>query len=398
MKLAELYSLVTGLEIGDQDFLSDFFPLPFKKYIVIHAGSGMQAKNYPFYQEVIDLINPILDRQGIKIVQVGIDKEEVLSGCTRLNGQTTKRQANYVLSRSMLLVGNDSWFAHRAGELGLPLVTCFGPTSIENHSAYHYNKEKTIFLESHRLGRNPSFASQEMPQSIALIPPEQIANAILSLLDLPLIDRQSLYIGPNYKQFILEVVPNTLLPANFYPDHPITLRFDYHFNENILVPSNRKIHIVTDKPIDINKLQSLRPNVLGVNYEVKFETDLEYLKKLRYSGIKTLFYSKEKDEKKLADIRFKFFDVGIIEKFTETTRENFIKGTETYLNKKLDNLPAFDTLKYRSNKFLFSDGHAYLSKADWKAGKTIELNNPVSVPIDSPDFFEELNHFYIWKE
>jgi hypothetical protein len=53
---------------------------------------------------------------------------------------------------------------------------------VANHSPYRFNPEKTSFIESHRWGKFPTFASQEGPSTIAVIPPEKVANEVLRIL------------------------------------------------------------------------------------------------------------------------------------------------------------------------------------------------------------------------
>mgnify|MGYP006173706677 CR=1 FL=1 len=71
MKLLELYSLATGLRIGQQYLVETFYPLPFDRYVTIQGGSGMQSKNYPYYGEVLGLLLPALKVAGIHVVQLG---------------------------------------------------------------------------------------------------------------------------------------------------------------------------------------------------------------------------------------------------------------------------------------------------------------------------------------
>jgi hypothetical protein len=66
-KLIEAYSRNTGLEIGKPFLMEKFYPLDAEKYITIQTGSGMAAKNYDFWQEVVVQIKPILEANKIKI-------------------------------------------------------------------------------------------------------------------------------------------------------------------------------------------------------------------------------------------------------------------------------------------------------------------------------------------
>ena len=199
MKLLERYASACGLKIGKQFLLENFYAVPCEKYITLNASSGMASKNYPYYTEIMTMLLPILTAQNIQVVQLGGKDDVPIPGCVHMHGKTSLHQSNYILRNAMLHFGNDSWCAHRAGALGIPLVTLFGPTSAANHSPYLADADKSVFIESHRWGKNPTFANQENPLSIALITPEVVCNAILKLLNLgPLFTRQSRLIGLLY--------------------------------------------------------------------------------------------------------------------------------------------------------------------------------------------------------
>ena len=53
-----------------------------------------------------------------------------------------------------------------------------------------------------------------------------------------------------------------------------------------------------------------------------------------------------------------------------------------------------DNCFYDSNKILKSKNKTYKSKAAWKSEQTEDKLTPI---IDSPDFWEEIEHFNIYK-
>jgi hypothetical protein len=351
------------------------------------------------------LLNPHLEKIGIKTVLIGGKDDPTASFIHDLRGKTTINQSAYILKHALLHVGNDSFAVHLAGTYSIPIVALYGSTQSQVHGPYWNDSEKTILIDSHRCGNKPSFIAQENPKTIDFISPEQIAESVLKLLDLPQdFNRQSLYIGPIYNNTLLEFVPNAVPPASFYPNQPITVRMDYHFDEKIFeqIVSQRKIHIITNKVIDLNLLRAHRQNILGFNFELPIETDTEYVANLKRLGVKIVLFTKETDEKKLADLRFKFLDISLIEKIIDSTKDTFLDGVAQYLNEpkeKLDNIVKFDKMHYKSNKYLFSNGKVYLSKADWIADKAVDPNGEhIGAVIDSTDFWREIVHFYVWQE
>ena len=78
MHLLEQYSLSCGIKIDKPHVETSFFPIDCDKYITLHASSGMEAKNYDYFKDVIDLIHPHLESNNIKIVQIGDIKDKKL--------------------------------------------------------------------------------------------------------------------------------------------------------------------------------------------------------------------------------------------------------------------------------------------------------------------------------
>ena len=415
MKLLERYATACGLEIGQQFLLEAFFPIAYPRYVTLQGSSGMVAKNYPYYSEVLSLILPILEKEGIKILQIGGPDDAAIPGCFDLRGKTSPHHTNYLLNRTLLHWGSDSWCAHRAGELGVPLLTLFGPTSVANHSAYKYDKDRTIFLESHRWGRKPNFASQENPLTIALIPPELVANSVLKLLSLPPLTpaRKSLLIGPLYQHTIIELVPDSFPTKDFLPQLPITVRMDYHFDEKNLgglLSTARKVNVVTNRPVDLNLINQFRQSILFYSHELKGDGSdlppLDYIRTIKTLVPKTTFFTKERDETALANLRFRLFDVATIEQVTDLTKADAINWVKDYLNLpeltdaiRLDISSQLCQSRIRSNKFLLAGGKVYLSFAHFKAQKPIAgLDQNVSEMIDDPDCWRDLNHLYAYNE
>ncbi len=407
MKLLDLYSRSSGLRIGHQWLLESFYPLPITRYITLHASSGMAAKNYPLYQEVVALIAHILDSQGIKIVQLGGKEDAAINGCVHLQGKTDYHQSSYILRNSLCHLGNDSWLAHRAGEQGIPLVTLFGPTTPENHGAYHYDPAKTTFIESHRMGRRPTFAAQEQPASIAFIRPEQVANAVLRLLGITdTFSHTTLSIGALYQQTLLELIPNTVPAPTFCPDLPITVRMDLLFDEQNLVnllATGRKVNLRTNRPINLGIVQQFRAQVLSYVHEIVSgaEPPIPYADTIRsLFPANHGFFTRETDEKKVADLRFAYFDHVVIGTQRDATKDEWITGVLLYLNRpdtpenRLDILSQLSHTKLKSNRYLLSSNMVFASYAHLAANKPMSsLVDNTTEAIDDPTTWRDSAHY-----
>lgn len=404
--LISTYAAACGLRIDKPEVLETFYALPFAKYLTIQTGSGQGAKNYDFFQEVVVLIKSILDKEGITIVHLGGKDDPALQGVCDLRGKTTVAQAQYVLKRGLVHVGNDSWMVHCAGWNKHPLVAVYGSTSVQNHGPYWKDPERTILISSHRHGGVPTYVANENPKEINVVPPEQVANAVLGLLHLgPALPQQSRFYGLLYQHALFEVVPNSFPSPSFVPEASMIVRMDYLFNEEVLtnlLRTGRKINIITNRPIDLNILGTFRGQILSYTHEVDLACPAQYAATLRSILPHHSFFTKEKDDAKVADLRYQFFDIVNVDRANDLTREDYVKAALSYLNcdesKTLDILTEIsdNKLRFKTNRYILSDGKIYLSRAHLRAGLHIDslLANEAAV-IDAPDWFEGLNHYGI---
>jgi hypothetical protein len=399
-KLIEAYSRNTGLEIKKPFLLEKFYPLEFDKYITIQSGSGMGAKNYSYWQEVILQINPVLAANNIRIVLLGATEDQGLNGVVDLRGKTDIHQSNYIIKRSLLHIGNDSCLAHIAGANNIPLISLYGSTSIENHSPYWYNKEKTIFIESHRFGRNPTFAAQEQYKTIDLIRPEQVVNSVFKLLGIEEWSKKdTYYIGNSFQNVIVEYVPNCNFTIKGAENTPVVLRLDFHYEIKgllQLVQQNIKFNVITNKPIDINLLKQTKNNINNLTIEVCDDITVEYIKQLKNSGIKFVLFTDEKDKDKVSKLRFKFFGISKIEQLQKTTLDDFKNKSNLYRNQK-EFVAELSDLKFNTNKVLFGNGKLYPSKIHFKKDVSFNLGESAQI-IDHELFWEDLEYNYFYKD
>jgi len=399
-KLLSVYARSTGLKIKKPYMRENFYPLTTDKFITIQTGSNQGAKNYDYFQEVVVLLKPILDSNGISIIHLGGKDDPMLNGVIDLRGKTTLPQSNFILKRTLLHLGNDSWMQHISCFYKIPTIALFGSTSIENHSSYWAN-EKSIFIESHRNGNKPTYMSQENPKVINFITPESVANSVIKLLsgNSNELNFKTILIGQIYNHTILELIPNFIIDGNLLPQLPLSVRMDYHFDENILfkiLETGRKINLITNKKIDnINLLTQNKNNVLSISYEVSLNDDPNYLYYVKNTFNNVTFFSKLDDKEKLSEIRFKFFDIISIESYKELNKDFALDSVKKYTND--PNYPLdFNRLKFKTNKFIFSSGQIYTSFAHLKNNSPIpSLNENLASVIDDQEFWKDINSFYL---
>ena len=102
---------------------------------------------------------------------------------------------------------------------------------------------------------------------------------------------------------------------------------DYLFNEDVLLNmlrTGRKVHVVTNKPINLNILAQFRANILSYSHEIDATCPPEYVVQLKNIIPTHSFFSKKKDEAEIASLRMQFFDVCNIEKANDLSKEDYL--------------------------------------------------------------------------
>jgi hypothetical protein len=317
MKLAENYSLSVGLKLSEPYLYEKFIPNPYEDYILVHAGGGngnFTSKLWDYWQEAISLIRDALPSH-YKIIQIGTNNDPLFRGVDLdLRDKTTIHQSHYLIRRCLLFLGNDSICSHIAGWCKKPMVSVYGGTSVANHSPYFYAKDKSVFLEPDRK-RVCSFSFQEDPKTINFIKPEQVVIATLKLLDLkwnsPI---ETVYIGTQYKQDVIETIPNQVINPNFF-NGILNIRADYYFNEpNIFNQiSQCKCVVVTPQALDIKILTQLKQNIVGIGLKVDaFPNVVEYVNLLQKNLIPYSLITDSEDEDEIKQKKTLLFEYGIV--------------------------------------------------------------------------------------
>ena len=386
MHLVEQYSLAMGARINKPFIETNYYPLPFKKYIVVENGADIKSRIYGMWSDVILEIKPYLNERDISIVQIGHKDSELIPAAFDLRGRTTTTQQAFLLKNSILHCSTNDFLLDIASSFDVPVVGMYGNTFAEVAKPYWGDKSKHIILESHRNGNKPSFLAEENPRTINFINPEDIAYSILKLLNIKAKNKQKTeFIGDLYTTHILEAVPDFSPPQSFNPGIVINLRMDYKFDLQNMVNwgSNRKINIFTNKVIDLNYLNAIKNNIVGIQQEVCTDLNTKYLSILNNLQIKCELFTK--NERALGKLRMKYFDYKVSLKKEKTRKDAENKIPEL----------SSDSF-YKSNKLLFSNGKKYLSKYDYSVGR--DYNGTDHKAIDDPKFWQDQEHVRIYKK
>ena len=382
MHLLEQYSLACGVKIKKPYIYEKFFPITADKYITFHPASK-PSKTYDYWQEVINLITPILDQNGIKILQLGQEKEKVYSGVLSLVGFTNINQTAFILRDSLLHFGADSFPTHIASGYGKKIVALYSNNYINCVKPFFGDPKDHVLLEPVR-NNKPTFSFEENPKTINKIKPEIIANHILNSLNIPHNNSiQTLYFGTEYNNMRLEMVPNQLVNPKQFNSSNIVVRMDLEHNEKFLNEQLQicQCFIITDKTISSDLLIANKKNIGRVFYEIKEDNDIKFADFLAFNNIPYQLFTYLQG-KPLENIKLKYIDQEIISEMpTNLKQKTAIEYTSNCF--------------YKSNKRLISNGKIYLSECSLKNGQEAkQLAEPV---IDCPEFWKEVENFWIFR-
>lgn len=391
MHLIERYALSTGSKIEKPYIYETYFPIPFEKYITFQAQSKFESKDYHYFQDVLDFIAPILEKEGIHIIQLGTINEKPYKRVIDMRGQTSFNQLAYVMRGSLLHFGPDSLGVHLASTYNVPVVGLYSIIQGSVAGPYFGDKSKQIIIEAFRNVGNgkPSYSPQENPKSINTIKPELIANSIFKLLNIDFqIPFQTVFTGKRYsKEIIRELIPNSLNVIN-NPDEPIEIRADLYYNEGILahhLSYLKKSVVLTNKPIAIPLIKHFKSYISAVVYKITENDEPNFIKELVSNGIPILLLSDLTGEalnaKKLS--YYKYGNINHVEKPDPKIVEELKKDVEH--------------LYYRSCKLVGSQDKIYASHASIEQNIQLQRDSEYQKVIDAPNFWEDLEFFTLIK-
>jgi hypothetical protein len=359
--LIEEYAKSCGVKIGKPIINHIFFSIPFEKYITINHAC-LNATTYDYWEEVIELLRPQLNKKNIKIVQILQDEKQKINHCD-FHAYCSKKQAAFIIKNSLCHIGTDSIYCSLAGDLNTPLLGIYSHTNPKNSGPWKFDKKKTEFIISISGNQKFSYDANENPKTINKIFPEKIAEKILNLLGLKNKKRfKTLFIGDRYKTECVEIIPNE--HCSVIHDK-INVRMDIHHNEEVLyeIIKNNTVELTLSNPISEEILLSRR--IRAINYLAN-EFDEIFVKKVKSLGIHLNLLCVSKD--KLAQQRRIFFDYDIIfHDMNSLIKEN---------SKKISNINEKD-VKLKSNKTIFIGSKQFSSYLE-----AINSNNLFLLDLD----------------
>lgn len=401
MHILEQYALNCGLKIGKPHIYEKFFPIPFEKYITFNPFGKFNSRKYSYWQEVVDLLLPMLNKHNIHIVQIGGKDERGYQNCFQLMGQTNFNQTAHIINNSLLHFGVDSFPIHIASHFDKKIVGLYCNMYASQSKPYWSNEKNVILLQADLNGKKPSYAAEENPKTIDRIKPETIANSIIKLLNLEeKINFETTFIGDKYGHLLLESTPSTIVPPNILPNILLNIRFDYvktiEEKDYVSIFNNLNIRdcaFITDKFIDLKKFYNLKHKIKNIFYDItSAEIDFNFLNELYSLNFKVDFVfnkSKEPNEEILNSKKLQLINHQEVINIIENTNQDF---------KNLVQSSAF----YKSKKLLFADNQIYLSKAGYLENKPIIVNDlnvsqKISEISNIDNLKEDLDYILLYK-
>jgi len=376
--LLKEYAKNLGVKISKPVFKEHFFPLDFDKYIVLYNEHNVQSRNYKYFNIVLNILKPFLNKNNIKIVQFASDKH--IEGVNKTLNLPLKQQS-YLIAKSMLYVGCDGILSQIADFKKIPSVNLYGNIYSNLCKPLIGNSSKVINIEPD-WNKNPSFSLDDPAAQINTIKPEFIAQSILNLLKLEeaKINFKTLQIGSAFGDRAIEIVPTTFHKIQTRPNEAVFIRTDYGINVKAFSQycQNYKVSIFSDKPINISQIQPHKNNI--ENLFIFTDINSKSIRQDYFDSLNELninYTLLVKDEKLLPKIRNNYFDINI----------------RTYNSNSKKKCEVGSKSRFFTKKTIFKDGKFYTSLAHLK--NNLDNNDLV---IDTDDFWKESQQFFIYEQ
>jgi len=376
MHLLERYATACGVKINKPYIYEKLFPCNIEKYITFKPYSKSNSNNYDYWNEAINLILPFLEKEKIKIIQIGDNNDKHINGTVSVIGQTSIQQEAYLIRNGIMHFGSDNIGVQIASMYSKKILSIYSSHNINNTKPYWSKEEDCLLIYPNNL--KPSYSSEDGYKNINKINPEQIAEGILNLLNIKMKDKiKTKFIGPNYINKSLEVIPSINIDPTKINVETLVVRMDYVFNEKALEKflQNKKCIIFTDKTINIELLKLYRNNILNLIYLIDKNNEPIFVKNLKSSAINYTLLSYLSEEE-LAKYKLDYMDYGLI------IRRDLSKKPEIKDNNKLF---------YMSSRTILSDSGVYYTKYHWLNKLQ---NNEV---IDDSIFWEDSDNLYLYS-
>ncbi|MAH51122.1 hypothetical protein CMI37_35220 [Candidatus Pacearchaeota archaeon] len=392
MHVLESYALQNDFKIDKPFVYEKFFPMAVEKFITIDTSSvGSSALIYDHWQIVVDLIHPYLEKEGIKIVQLGNKECKLLKNCYTAIGQCNFNQKAYVITRSLLHTSPNNESSHIASLYNKKSVILFSNNSFPEQFLPYWTDEECLEILVPDIGKKPTFNPSENPKSINEIPPEKIALKILNFLGIYGFSPKfrTVKIGPAFNQPRIESDLTNLIDPHKLSISSIIVRMDLNFKEEALVKQLEacSCSVITNRAFDFEILQKYHERIVELVYYLEDDNSPDFIRMVKEKSINYLLRSR-KTEEETNCFKLDYMDYGLIHQIPQKAQNDF------------EELKGKKKLHYKSNYFIIHDNKFYTSEAALRRGvhHTPSMQHEPFEIIDTPLFWEQYDHFHFLEE
>jgi hypothetical protein len=358
MHIAESFALASGAKLNNQRLYERFAPIGSNQYISFHKI------HYDQYQEVLNLIQPILKNYDIDILQIGGTNYPKILSIPKLKDYGS---ASYILRNSLLHFGEYSILFDLCSSVNTKSLILNSIGYEKAICPFFLNKENQTVINNYSKNNNlPLFDSKASKNLLNEIKPEDIAGKILNLLGLEFHKPyDTLYRGEYYKENFFEIniypIKDYVYDLSQIPE-PI-LRLDYHFDLVFLEKQlrNKKCRIRTNKEIPICIIEKYADKISGIDLEIKNrENFAQFIKAVKKLKVELLLFS-FLEEDICNDLKMQYLDVEPI---------NFQKSKIPIVDFNLND----DNLYFKCDEIILYKDKFYICKEDIINNNFYELN------------------------
>jgi hypothetical protein len=309
MHIAESFALASGAKLNNQRLYERFTPIGSNQYISFHKI------HYDQYQEVLNLIQPVLKSYDIDILQIGGTNYPKILSIPKIKDYGS---ASYILRNSLLHFGEYSILFDLCSSVNTKslILNSIGYEKII--CPFFSNKNEQTVINNYAKDNNlPLFDSKSSKNLLNEIKPEDIAAKILNSLGLEFHKPyDTLYRGEYYKENFFEIniypIKDYIYDLSQIPE-PI-LRLDYNFDLVFLEKhlKNKKCRIRTNKEIPISIIEKYSDKISGIDLEIKNrENFAQFIKSVKKLKVELLLFS-FLEEDICNDLKMQYLDVEAI--------------------------------------------------------------------------------------
>jgi hypothetical protein len=392
MHLIESQATQVGQFIDEPQLYEKYFPLSFNDKYIVFAPFSKNSKNYDFWQDCLSILLPELNKNNIKILQIGAQNERPFGGCVHLMGQTSINQVVYLIKNSIGVLSTDTFAQHIADAYNVKSVVLISNNYSVNVKGYFNPQNQTVIEPIRESGEKPCLALDEVPKSINRIKPEQIAQAVSKMLNLEYnFPYQTIYTGEiSLANMVISTCDSVIDPRQLGIDSLI-IDLSINFNEQILAQQLQvcPCSILTNRPINLDIIKNLRPRVKELVYIIESLefSNPDFVKEIQKLGINVKVISTLSQEE-INRLKIDWMETSII----------FPKPTFPLENIKEIKDEDKSKLFYKSAKFYLGRSKLYGSKNDYTLDKPLNNFDEIVPITDNSLWYNEIDSFRVLKK